>query len=155
MTKEQFKAQLKQTVNEYIKTVLAGEKVSDISTASRAVVDNRILNLVYTVELAIRRVTGEDSKGENYYWEDGRFFTDRHHPSVPSNAVAITDALWTDWSDQKNHLDPEDVTESMQNQILIRKSRFTTSDGRRLVYVEHIITTETPNRTKLFYFIPA
>ena len=155
MTKEQFKAQLKQTVNEYIKTVLAGEKVSDISTASRAVVDNRILNLVDTVELAIRRVTEEDGKGENYYWEDGQFFTDRHHPSVPSNAVAITDALWTDWSDQKNHLDPEDVTKSMQNQTLIRKSRFTTSDGRRLVYVEHIITTETPNRTKLFYFIPA
>lgn len=49
MTKEQFKAQLKQTVEAYIKTVLAGEMVSDISTASRAVVDNKILNLVDTV----------------------------------------------------------------------------------------------------------
>lgn len=156
MTKEQFKAQLKQTVNEYIKTVLANEEVNDISMASRAVVDNKILSLVDTVELAIKQVTNEPgSSGSNYYWEDGRFFQDHQNASVPNSAVAITDDLWADWSNQKDHLEEDDVTESMQNQILVRKSRFNASDGRRLMCVEHIVTTATPHRTKRFYFVPA
>ena len=156
MTKEQFKAQLKQTVNEYIKTVLANEEVNDISMASRAVVDNKILSLVDTVELAIKQVTNEPgSSGSNYYWEDGRFFSDHSHPSVPSNAVAITESLWNDWYSQKEHLKEDDITEQMQGQILIRKQKFSTSDGRLMYCVAHIVTTETPNRMKLFYFIPA
>lgn len=156
MTKEQFKAQLKQTVNEYIKTVLANEKVSDISMASRAVVDNKILSLVDTVELAIKQVTNEPGNSDNnYYWEDGRFFSDHQHPSVPSNAVAITESLWNSWYSQKEHLKEDDITEQMQGQILIRKQKFSTSDGRPMYCVTHIVTTETPNRMKLFYFIPA
>ena len=156
MTKEQFKAQLKQTVNEYIKTVLANEEVSDISMTSRAVVDNKILSLVDTVELAIKQVTNEPgSSDSNYYWEDGRFFSDHSHPSVPSNAVAITESLWNSWYSQKEHLEESDTTERMEGQILIRKQKFSTSDGRPMYCVSHIITTETPNRMKLFYFIPA
>ena len=156
MTKEQFKAQLKQTVEAYIKTVLAGEMVSDISTASRAVVDNKILNLVDTVELALRHVTNEPgSGGNNYYWEDGLFFSDHQHPSVPSNAVAITESLWTDWCAQKNHLEDGDTVDQMQGQVLVRKQKFSSSDGRLMYRVTHIITSETPNRMKLFYFIPA
>lgn len=156
MTKEQFKAQLKQTVNEYIKTVLANEEVSDISTASRAVVDNKILSLVDTVELAIKQVTNEPGiSSSNYYWEDGRFFRDHAHPSVPSNAVAITESLWNDWCSQREHLDEGDTIDQMKGQILIRKQKFSTSDGRLMYCVSHIITTETPNRMKLFYFIPA
>lgn len=156
MTKEQFKAQLKQTVEAYIKTVLAGEMVSDISTTSRAVVDNKILNLVDTVELALRHVTNEPgSGGNNYYWEDGLFFSDHQHPSVPSNAVAITESLWTDWCAQKDHLEEGDTVDQMQGQVLVRKQKFSSSDGRLMYRVTHIVTTETPNRMKLFYFIPA
>ena len=156
MTQEQFKAQLKQTVNEYIRTALAGEEVGDISAASRTVVGIKLTSLIDAVETAIRQATGEASDGSNYYWEDGRFFQDHQHSSVPNSAVAITDDLWVDWSNQKDHLvEEEDVTESMQDQILVRKSRFSASDGRRLMCVEHIVTTATPHRTKLFYFVPA
>lgn len=155
MTQEQFKAQLKQTVNEYIRTALAGEQVGDINTASRTVIDIKLTSLIDAVETAIRRATGEAGDGSNYYWEDGRFFQDHQHSSVPNSAVAITDDLWADWSNQKDHLEEEDVAESMQDQILVRKSRFNSSDGRRLMCVEHIVTTATPHRTKLFYFVPA
>ena len=165
MAKEELEAQLKKTVDEYILQSLkelADKASSDeplsISSASQALVNNRLTNLASTVEQVldeIRRRLQGDTGVHNYYWEDGLFFTNKNHASVPNNAVAITDQLWTDWCAQKNHPEDDDITQQMDGQVLIKKQRFTSTDGRRMMCVTHLLTTETPNRMKLFYFMQA
>lgn len=158
MSKEQLQSQLKWCVNEYIKTTLTeltdGELTS-VTTASNALISEKLLGLVDIVDKAIQRIVQGITESGNLYWEDGRFYTELINPSVPNNVIAITEALWDDWCDQKDSLESGAVTEKLQNQILIRKSRFTSSEGQSLICVEHIVTTETPNRTKLFYFMSA
>lgn len=155
MNKEQFKAQLKDTVDKYIKSTLSErtkDEVTDISVSSKSIVDIRLTDLVETVEQAIERVSTSSTSTDAYYWKDGAFYTNKLRIPAGVTPVPITTDVWNDWCTAKDHPEEGAITEKMDKQILIKTQTFITSAGGVLKNVSYWITTTTPYKLSFFYF---
>lgn len=157
MRREQFEQEMYTLIAVYIDQALtegSEEEGLSIGEGSKMLLKRKIALLADEADLAINRVLKADGSG-NFYWQDGRFYTDKAHPSVPDTAIAITDQLWNDWYYAKEHPDEGSIIQRMDGQTLIEMQTFITSEDKKVHNVTHWITTTIPHTMKLFYFIPA